>query len=573
MNKAWLHGIFAAFIFSISVTQAQEAKSARQVISEATPLTEDSDTQVKMIQSLTGLPDPEVEPLLIAWKEGSIYLVTGADGKKVAVTLAGDPDAAKKEAAIRLDTKEPLLDAAGAAVRVSPGSTEVAETDSSIRRAMKAVTDLAKLTAPDAKDRMMAITQLGMERDLSKLPILEGRLKVETDSGVKRAVEEAIALTQLKSPDVAVKMKGCEALTDLHPLSAKDSLEAIIKEADQSGDKELSSAALKALNAVESHRSVVNFFGTIFRGFSLGSVLLVVAIGLAITFGLMGVINMAHGELIAVGAYTTYVVQCIFADGLAISPFGFNVSIPGMKATGTLYEFYFVVALPMAFIMAALVGLALERGVIRFLYRRPLESLLATWGVSLVLQQLFRLIFGANNVQVSSPSWLSDNWTINDVILGWNRVFVIGFAVLIVVGTWALLTKTPLGLLIRAVMQNRNMAACLGVRTERVNMLTFGFGSGLAGLAGAFLSQIGNVGPSLGQNYIVDAFMTVVVGGVGSLIGTVASALGIGVLDQSLQQILGNPVLGKILVLGGIILFLQWRPAGLFATKTRSLES
>jgi urea transport system permease protein len=211
--------------------------------------------------------------------------------------------------------------------------------------------------------------------------------------------------------------------------------------------------------------------------------------------------------------------------------------------------------------------------VIRFLYRRPLESLLATWGVSLVLQQLFRLTFGANNVQVASPHWLSGHWTIADVSLGWNRVFVIGFACVIVGGVFLLLARTPLGLLIRAVMQNRSMAACMGVRTERVNLLTFGLGSGLAGLAGAFLSQIGNVGPSLGQSYIVDAFMTVVVGGVGSLYGTIFSALGIGMADQSLQQILGNPVLGKILVLGGIILFLQWRPAGLFVTRSRSLEN
>jgi urea transport system permease protein len=176
-------------------------------------------------------------------------------------------------------------------------------------------------------------------------------------------------------------------------------------------------------------------------------------------------------------------------------------------------------------------------------------------------------------VQVYSPSWLSGNWTVFDVILGWNRLFVIGFAVVIIVGTWALLNKTPLGLLIRAVMQNRSMAACMGVRTERVNMLTFAFGSGLAGLAGAFLSQIGNVGPSMGQDHIVNAFMTVVVGGVGNIFGTVVSALGIGLVDQSLQQILSNPVLGKILVLGAIILFLQWRPAGLFVTKSRSLES
>jgi urea transport system permease protein len=318
---------------------------------------------------------------------------------------------------------------------------------------------------------------------------------------------------------------------------------------------------------------MVNTAGTLFRGLSNGSVLLVIAIGLAITFGLMGVINMAHGELIAVGAYTAYVVQKIFGEGLAISPFGFNVNIPGMHMSGRGYDFWFVVAIPLSFMMAALVGLALERSVIRFLYKRPLESLLATWGVSLILQQLFKLVFGSNNVQVDSPAWLSGNWILNDVQFGWNRVFVIGFAVLIIFVTWFTLNKTPLGLLIRSVMQNREMAACMGVRTERVNMMTFAFGSGLAGLAGAFLTQIGNVGPGMGQNHITDAFMTVVVGGVGSLIGTVASAFGIGMVDQSLQQILGNPVLGKILVLGAIILFLQWRPSGLFVTRSRSLES
>ena len=290
------------------------------------------------------------------------------------------------------------------------------------------------------------------------------------------------------------------------------------------------------------------------------------------------VINMAHGELIAVGAYTTYVVQGLFATGVVLQIptfFGqpITVRLSGMQLSGHSLDCYFLLALPLSFLVAALVGLALERGVIRFLYRRPLESLLATWGVSLVLQQLFRLTFGANNVQVYSPAYLSGNWTVNDVIFGWNRVFVIGFAILIIFGTHLLLTRTSLGLLIRAVMQNRQMAACMGVRTERVNMLTFGFGSGLGGLAGAFISQLGNVGPGLGQDYIVDAFMTVVVGGVGNLVGTVISAFGIGLLDQSLQQILLNPVLGKILVLGLIILFLQWRPAGIFVTRSRSLES
>ena len=222
--------------------------------------------------------------------------------------------------------------------------------------------------------------------------------------------------------------------------------------------------------------------------------------------------------------------------------------------------------------MAALAGLVLERTVIRFLYRRPLESLLATWGVSLVMQQLFRMVFGANNVQVNSPRWLLGHFDINDVSLGYNRVFVIGFAIVIVIGTWMLLTKTPLGLLIRAVMQNRDMASCMGVRTTRVNMMTFAFGSGLAGLAGAFLSQIGNVGPSLGQSYIVDSFMTVVVGGVGSIVGTVYASAGIGTSDQILQQVTGSPVTGKIVVLICIILFLQWKPGGLFSIRSRSLD-
>ena len=326
----------------------------------------------------------------------------------------------------------------------------------------------------------------------------------------------------------------------------------------------------------------MNSVGTAFRGLSLGSILLVVALGLAITFGLMGIINMAHGEMIAVGAYTCYLVQNLFGAGFAFSitlpinfwgkPFTFGLHLPGLNATGGFYETYFLFAIPLSFLTAAAAGLLLERSVVRFLYRRPLESLLATWGVSLAMQQVFRMVFGANNVQVSSPAWLQGHFSVNDVMFGYNRVFVIAFAALIVLGTWLLLAKTPLGLFIRAVMQNRDMAACLGVRASRVNMLTFAFGSGLAGLAGAFLSQIGNVGPSLGQSYIVDSFMTVVVGGVGSIVGTVCSAMAIGTTDQILQQTLGSPVLGKIIVLGAIILFLQWKPGGLFSIRNRSLD-
>ena len=297
--------------------------------------------------------------------------------------------------------------------------------------------------------------------------------------------------------------------------------------------------------------------GTANRGLSTSAVLLVAALGLAITFGLMGIINMAHGEMIMIGAYSAYLSQNLFVKMFGAGTSGFN--------------WYFVAAMPFSFVTAGLVGLVLERGIIRFLYKRPLESLLATWGVSLVLQQLMRSIFGAANVQVYSPSWLSGNITYQDVSFPYNRIFAVGFALAIVLLTWLLLTRTSVGLQVRAVMQNRQMAACMGVRIDRVNMLTFAFGSGLAGMAGVCLSQIGNIGPSLGQSHIVDCFMVVVLGGVGNLVGTITAALGIGVSTQLLEPQLGA-VLGKILVLSAIILFLQWRPAGLFAQRGRSLD-
>jgi urea transport system permease protein len=375
-------------------------------------------------------------------------------------------------------------------------------------------------------------------------------------------------------------MAAVRQLAELQSIGSLDNLNALA--ANPQDSPQLTKEIKGAVASINEHIGWVNFYGTIFHGISLGSILLVVALGLAITFGLMGVINMAHGEMIAVGAYTSYVVQNIFGTGFAFhitlpfsffgTPIGFGLSLPGLNATGWFYQSYFLFAIPLSFVMAALAGLVLERTIIQFLYRRPLESLLATWGVSLVMQQMFRMVFGANNVQVNSPNWLLGHFTIDDVSFGYNRVFVIGFAILIVVGTWLLLSKTPLGLLMRAVMQNRSMASCIGVRTTRVNMLTFAFGSGLAGLAGAFLSQIGNVGPSLGQGYIVDSFMTVVVGGVGSIIGTVYSALCIGTGDQVLQQLTGSPVTGKIVVLICIILFLQWKPGGLFSIRSRSLD-
>ncbi|MCS7009473.1 MAG: urea ABC transporter permease subunit UrtB, partial [Chthoniobacterales bacterium] len=282
----------------------------------------------------------------------------------------------------------------------------------------------------------------------------------------------------------------------------------------------------------------------------------------------------AHGEIMIIGGYTVFVVQCLFGTGLALAPFGFSFNLPGLglDPASNLYQAYFLISLPIAFLISAIVGLILERGIIQFLYQRPLETLLATWGISLILQQLFRLIFGPANIPVTAPAWLTGSYVVEGVIMNYNRIFVIFAAFVILVATWLLLARTPLGLLIRAVIQDRSTAACMGVSTGKVNSLTFAFGSGLAGVAGALLALLGNIGPSTGQTYIVDAFMVVVLGGVGNLAGTVLSALGIGTLDQILQISLRNPVIGKVLVLVGIILFLQWKPSGLFTIRSRSLD-
>ena len=557
-------------------------------------LEEDDAKKRELIATLAGNPDEAIVTLLTAWRLDQLFIYAPNETTKTPVQLVGPKSENDAQDALKIVDGKPLTDAAGKPLKLVGADLTAVEHNASLRRAMKAVLDLVELAAPDPEKRRKAIQAIGFAQAADKIPALEARLKIETEAHVKLALREALALTRLKDASDEVKLAALRELRELRTLSSYDLILAAHKAAANGGSAQVAAACKTTLGAIDGHRSFVDFFGTLFRSASLGSILLVVALGLAITFGLMGVINMAHGEMIAVGAYTTYLTQAAFGAGITIPAFGLSLSIPGMNLSGSAYQWYFIAAIPLSFLTAALVGIALERGIIQFLYRRPLESLLATWGVSLVLQQVFRLTFGANNVQVSSPSYLSGNWTINDIIFGWNRVFVIGFALLIVFGVWLVLTKTSLGLLIRAVMQNRQMASCMGVRTERVNMLTFGLGSGLAGLAGAFLSQIGNVGPSLGQSYIVDSFMTVVVGGVGNLLGTVISAFGIGGLDQILQQYLptwapglaGFPVIGgflqnlaqdssvfgKILVLALIVLFLQWRPAGLFVTRTRSLE-
>jgi urea transport system permease protein len=328
---------------------------------------------------------------------------------------------------------------------------------------------------------------------------------------------------------------------------------SLLLEAASDADEEIRLEAQKGLRAVEARLTWGEWLGLAFAGASLGSILLLAALGLAITYGLMGVINMAHGELIMIGAYTTYVVQNFFR--------------------GTFFDWYLLAAIPAAFIVSGLVGMALERSVIRWLYGRPLETLLATWGISLMLIQAVRSIFGAQNVQVENPSFMSGGiQVLSNVVLPWNRIMIIAFALLVLVGMWALLTRTRLGLYIRGVTQNRSMAACVGVPTARVDTWAFGLGSGIAGLAGCALSQVGNVGPDLGQGYIVDSFLVVVFGGVGQLAGTVYAALTLGFANKLLESWSGA-VLAKIAVLVFIIVFIQRRPQGLFALKGRAVEA
>ena len=555
-----------------------ETAALRQRLAQA--ILSEGQEQQKLLAELGDSGSKFVTDALNAWLHDGVCLYIAPNGSKVPVLMEDTEDSTGKRRGQRIDDGGFLKDDKGVELRFGSSDLNPVDTDMRLRAVIQQTIDTIALSAPEPGARLSAALKLGNSQKQRYLPMLQGRLAQESDVAVRRGLEESIALLQLSGADPKLQVAAVEHLARLKAIGSLQSIKAVL--AKPGCPLELALAGSRAISAIERHIWWVNFFGTIFHGMSLGSILLVVALGLAITFGLMGIINMAHGEMIAVGAYACYVVQNLFGTGFGFSitlpfsfwgkPISFGLHLPGLNASGWAYESYFLIALPLSFITAALVGLLIERSVIRFLYRRPLESLLATWGISLTMQQCFRMVFGANNVQVNSPSWLLGHFSIGDVSFGYNRVFVIGFAILIVVATWLLLTKTSLGLLIRAVMQNRGMAACLGVRTSRVNMLTFAFGSGLAGLAGAFLSQIGNVGPSLGQTYIVDSFMTVVLGGVGSIVGTVYSALGIGTADQVLQQTTGSPVTGKIVVLVAIILFLQWKPGGLFSARSRSLD-
>jgi urea transport system permease protein len=407
--------------------------------------------------------------------------------------------------------------------------------------------------SPDAAVRRAAVKTLQGEVDESKLPLLDKAFAQELDPDIKDMLGMLRAASMLGSADQGKRLEAASLLASSSQAATKTLL---IERLQIETDSAVKSALQRSLSKVESRLAWGDRLGAIFSGISLGSILLLVALGLAITYGLMGVINMAHGELMMIGAYATYVVQGVFQK-----------YFPGA------FDWYLLASVPVAFMASALVGAALERSVIRFLYGRPLETLLATWGISLMLMQLVRSLFGAQNVGVENPSWMSGGVQLmGNLSLPYNRLVIVGFAFAVLAGVWFLIEKTRLGLFVRGVTQNRPIASCMGVNTARIDTYAFALGSGIAGLAGCALSQVGNVGPDLGQGYIVDSFMVVVLGGVGQLAGTVYAALGLGVLNKFLEGWTGA-VLAKIAVLVFIIIFIQKRPQGIFAMKGRSAEA
>jgi urea transport system permease protein len=429
-------------------------------------------------------------------------------------------------------------------------------TNNGLRKTLRSAVAGFALAEPDAAVRLAAVREMSRSLDDDSVALLRAAIETEKDAAVKQAMRESIATADLGSDDADTRLAAVKALENSLSLELATRLRDMTTRAEDGSypepDERVRAAATEIVKSIESSRRWYSTLETLFFGLSLGSVLVLCAIGLAITFGVMGVINMAHGELMMLGAYTTYVVQQAMPNHIGLSIF---------------------VAIPLAFIVSACVGMLIERGVVRWLYGRPLETLLATFGVSLILQQIVRDVFSANNRPVETPAWMAGSLQINEALsITYNRLYVILFMMVVFAILLVVLQKTSLGLKVRAVAQNRNMARAMGVRAQWVDAMTFGLGSGIAGVAGVALSQLTNVGPNLGQQYIIDSFMVVVFGGVGNLWGTLIGGMSLGVANKVLEPWAGA-VLAKILVLVALILFIQRRPGGLFPQKGRAAEN
>ena len=494
------------------------------------------------VKKLTDLGDPNGARVLAAMADGRLF-----SRVKDKTLVIGDPLGGNNFALTDASTLQPAGQASGAEL-------QQITINNSLRGLLRDGVGRLGLQSSDPRQRTDAATALLSSPAVENVALLNEALKQETDAGVKRAMQLALAAADLTDPAAETRLAAVALLTgSIDPLVRN----LLAERAHNDDDAGVRKAAQAALDQVKWKLTLLDLAANLFQGVSLGSVLLLAAIGLAITFGVMGVINMAHGEMMMLGAYTAYVVQEVFRAFLP----------PGM------INLYLVVAIPVAFLFTALVGVALERGVIRFLYGRPLETLLATWGISLMLQQLVRTIFGSPNKEVANPAWMTGGFeAIGGFVVTWNRIYIIVFCFAILGALVALLRWTPFGLHMRAVTQNRQMASVMGIGTAKVDALTFGLGSGIAGMAGVALSQIGNVSPNLGQLYIVDSFMVVVFGGVGNLAGTLVGAMTLGIVNKFLEPVAGA-VLGKVVVLVAIILFIQKRPRGMFALKGRSVDA
>jgi urea transport system permease protein len=503
--------------------------------------TGDGDERIEAVRALAGTQDAAARALIEAVLAGHVQASEAA--KQVLVVVDGKATDA----------------ATGAAIATIPPDAEDLVVNNRLRRALETALAAFALATTDRDAREKAVAALEKDPQSVDEGMLDAAIARESDPDLKLRLGLVQAAATLAGDDRAKKLDAIGRLAESRSSSTRVLLLPFVeKHPDGSfkeADAELRAAAQAAIGTIDARGRTSALGGSVFYGISLGSILLLAALGLAITYGLMGVINMAHGELLMIGAYATWLVQGFF-----------RTHLPGAV------DWYLAAAIPAAFASAAIVGVIIERTVIRYLYGRPLETLLATFGISLLLIQLVRTFFGAQNVEVANPSWMSGGITIaTNLTLPWNRISIVAFSALVVGLVWLILNKTRLGLFVRAVTQNRAMASCVGVPTRRIDMLAFGLGSGVAGLGGCALSQVGNVGPDLGQAFIIDSFMAVVLGGVGQLAGTVVGSLGLGVASKFLEPFSGA-VLAKIIVLVMIVLFIQRRPQGLFALKGRAAD-
>ena len=493
----------------------------------------------KVVSAIAASGDPRAVDVLEALLDGNLHEMT-AGGAVVIVSSAGGRDMAT-DALSGADLGE-----------IPARGSERIKVNNGLRRDIRTAIGILTLRDPDPARRLAAAEAAFKSPDPEQVELLARARADEADPRVKAALDDAWAVTVLAGPsDEAARLEAVAMLRARGDVEARSKLLPLMQDADA----DLAAAATEAVGHIDDLQKLWGLAQNVWFGLSLGSVLLLAAIGLAITFGVMGVINMAHGELVMLGAYTTFLVQETIRTHMP-----------------ALFDWSLLIAAPLAFVIAGGVGVAIERGVVRFLYGRALETLLATWGISLMLQQLVRTLFGPNNREVGNPGWMSGAFEIGHMTVTWNRLWILVFALVVFAVLLFVLKRTAIGLQMRAVTQNRAMAANMGIRTAWVDAMTFGLGAGIAGLAGVALSQIDNVSPNLGQSYIVDSFMVVVFGGAGNIWGTLAGAFSLGIANKFLEPWTGA-VLSKILVLIFIILFIQKRPRGLFAVRGRAVES